>query len=202
MSRMVAFTLAIAFVTSQVQADEGCPIAKAMGKLPKMAYKVGDQEVCCPSAAAKLAKDQDAAVTYLVGKESFDNQGAATVALAKVTEKFVKDFATPCKCEASGNVTVAGKELCCDVAAGATAKLVGDAMKQVEMTYLVGDKECHCPTQAETLAKESGAKTLFVVAGEKTPCSATARLNLARAKYKAAVEAITKAEKKAEPAKS
>ncbi len=44
--------------------------------------------------------------------------------------------------------------------------------------------------EAATLAKSSGAKKEFVVAGEKTCCEMTARLNLARAKYKAAVEAL------------
>ena len=65
------------------------------------------------------------------------------------------------------------------------------------MTYMVGEKECHCPVEAEKLAKDSGDPTVFVVAGESTGCNVTARLNLARAKYKAAVVAVMQAETQA-----
>ena len=39
-----------------------------------------------------------------------------------------------------------------------------------------------------------GAEMKYVVGGEETCCEMTARLNVARAKYKAAVEALTKAQ--------
>jgi hypothetical protein len=74
------------------------------------------------------------------------------------------------------------------------------AMKKVKMTYVVGEKECHCPLQAQALAKEAGQEKQFLVDEEKTCCEMTARLNLARAKYKAAVTAMLQAQ--ADPAKS
>jgi hypothetical protein len=169
-----------------------------MNKLPKITFQVGAENVCCSEAAAALAKTNGSPIVYLVGKQSFDCETSATTALVEATEKFVADFATPCKCEVSGKTTVAGAEVCCDTLAAEKAKLVADAMKKVEMTYLVGEQKCDCPEQAATLAKESGKTQLFVVNGESTCCSTTARLKLAQAKYKAAVEALVAAEAKAQ----
>ena len=64
------------------------------------------------------------------------------------------------------------------------------------MSYVVGDKECGCPNMAKQLAQDTGKMTEYVVAGERTCCDVTARLNLARAKYKAAVEVLVKADTK------
>jgi hypothetical protein len=64
----------------------------------------------------------------------------------------------------------------------------------VAMKYVVGEKSCECPVEAKEIAAQSGEKTIYVVNGEKTECEMTARLNLARAKYKAAVEALAKSE--------
>lgn len=172
----------------------GCPINAAMAKLPKMTYLVGKESTCCPDSAAKLAKEHKADVKFVVAKKTFDSKGDAMTALATATEKFVQDFTATKECKVSGKFTVAGKELCCNVMAGERAELAKNAMKKVQMAYLVGEKECHCPTEAATLAKETGKDKLFVVAGEKTCCDVTARLKLAQAKYKAAVEALVKAD--------
>jgi hypothetical protein len=195
--RFLATTLLLAVATLQsARAGDECPITKAMSELPKITYQVGAEQVCCAQSAATLAEKNSTPITYLVGKQSFDTEPSAMVALVEVTEKFVNDFATPCKCEVSGTTAIAGKELCCDVSAAETAKVVAAAMKNVEMTYLVGQKQCACPVEAATLAKETGEQQLFVVAGESTCCSTTARLKLAHAKYKAAVEALVAAEAK------
>ena len=76
----------------------------------------------------------------------------------------------------------------------ASAKTVQAAISDVKFTYLVGDEKCHCPAKAKEIAKKTGKDTLYLVGKEKTACSVTARLNLARAKYKAAIEALVKAE--------
>jgi hypothetical protein len=175
-------------------AGAACPIETAMAKLPKLSYLVGEQATCCAEAAATLAKEHNATVKYVLCEKTYETQAEAMVALADATEKFVNDFATPAKCEVSGKVTVAGKELCCDTMASQRAEVAKKAMDQVAVTYLVGDKECACPNQAATLAKESGKEQLFVVAGEKTCCAIDARLKVARAKYRAAVEALAKAD--------
>lgn len=176
------------------ECSAGCPIEAAMAKLPKMTYKIGTEETCCSAAAAELAKKSDKPMQFVVAKKAFKKEGEAMVALATATEKYVADFTKTSHCSTSGKYTVAGKELCCEVMAGQRAELAKKAMKKVEMAYLVGDKECHCPTEATKLAKETGKDKLFVVAGEKTCCSVDARLKLAQAKYKAAVAALAKAD--------
>ena len=143
---------------------------------------------------SRVGQEARRPMKYVVGEKAYPTKQVATVALAEATEKYVAAFATPKTCAESGKTTVAGKELCCEVMATERATLAKKAMAKVNMTYLVGEKECHCPTEASTLAKSSGSEQLFVVAGEKTCCSATARLNLARAKYKAAVEALAKSD--------
>lgn len=192
MSRILASVMAVAFLASTSFAGDVCPIEQAMGKLPKITYKVGEASTCCAQSAQKLAKENQAEIKFVVAKKEFDDESKATLALAEATEEFVKGFAAPSTCKVSGKVTVAGKEHCCEAMAGQSAKLVEAAMKKVEMTYLVGDKTCSCPVEADTLAKKSGTEKVYLVAGEKTCCSVTARLNLARAKYKAAVEALVK----------
>lgn len=171
-----------------------CPIELAMSKLPKMSYLVGKEATCCSEAAAELAKKHDSPIKFVVAKKVFAKENEAVVALADATEKFVAAYASPSKCAVSGKFTAAGKELCCEVMAGERASLAKAAMKNVQMSYLVGDKACSCPNEAASLAKTTGKDKLFVVAGEQTCCSATARLKLAQAKYRAAVEALAKAD--------
>lgn len=174
--------------------DKKCPIALALERLPKISFAVGDQKTCCPKAAGELAKKSGTKIQYLVADRAFAKESDAKLALVEATEKHVGAFAKPKKCSVSGTITIAGKKLDCAVEAGQTAKIVQTAMNKVKFTYLVGDKECHCPVEAKQVAKKTGKETVYVVGAEKTCCSVTARLNLARAKYKAAVQALVSAE--------
>ena len=169
-----------------------CPIQTAMSKLPKMTYLVGKEATCCSESAAKMAKEHDSPIKYVVANKTFAEKGKATLALADATEQFVKAFTTTKECKVSGKFTVAGKELCCSVMAGERATLAKNAMKKIKMAYLVGDKKCACPNEAASLAKKTGEDKVFVVADEKTCCSVDARIKLAQAKYKAIVEALAK----------
>jgi hypothetical protein len=167
-----------------------CPITAAMAALPQMTFVVGEEKTGCPKAAAELAQKANASIHYMVCDKSYDAESDAKLALVEATEQFVAAYAEPKACQETGKVTVCGKELCCEVTAAQTAALAKAAMDKVAMTYMVGEKECNCPVEAEKLAKKSGDPTVYVVAGESTACNVTARLNLARAKYKAAVVAI------------
>jgi len=178
--------------TTATSADcKDCPIAAAMKALPQMTYMVGEEKTCCPKAAAELAQKSSAAIRYTVGDKTFDKEAEAKAALVESTEQFVAAFAEPKVCKESGKITVAGKEQSCSQTAAATAAVAKAAMDKVQLTYLVGEKECHCPNEAAKVAEESGQPTVFVVAGQSTGCSVSARLNLAIAKYKAAVAAVT-----------
>ncbi len=177
-----------------------CPVSIAMKKLPTMTYQVGDKSVCCSESAAALAKEHSKPIHFVVGKKTFEDKAKAYTALVESTEKFVSDFITPCKCETSGKTTIAGKSCHCPVQASQNAELVKKAVGDVKMTYVVGKEKCNCPTQAKTLAAKSDEKTTYVVAGKETCCNLEARLNLAKAKYAAAVKALAAAEKKTETA--
>jgi hypothetical protein len=183
---------------AKCDAGKGCPITAAMKQLPKLTYAVGEKKACCQEAAAKLAKESSGHIHFVVGKKEFDSESDAQMALIEATEKFVADYTKPHTCPESGKLTLAGQGQSCEKTAAHTADLMQKAMAKVKFTYLVGDKECSCPLQAGQLAKESGKEKLFVVGEEKTCCEKTARLNLARAKYKAAITAMVEAQAAAE----
>ena len=164
-----------------------------MAKLPQMTYVVGKEKVACPKAAASMAKASGDAVHFAVGDKKFDDESKAKLALVEATEHFVASFSKPKVCSQSGKVTVAGHEACCEGTAAKMAAKAASAMDSVSMTYLVGDKACACPKEAAKLAQDSGDIQLFVVGEDKTACDVTARLSLARAKYRAAIVALMQA---------
>jgi hypothetical protein len=198
--------LALASAASTVHADDSkgkcdgvcatestCCITDGMAKLPKISYLVGEEALCCEESAKSVAASAKAKVVYVVGEEKFDSSEKAFVSLVDQTEKFVSAFATPSTCKISGTTTIAGESMTCSVKAGEVATKVKNAMDSVAISYKVGDKTCNCPVEAKALASSKKAKTLFVVDNEETECEHTARLNLARAKYKAALVAMAPA---------
>jgi hypothetical protein len=183
------------------QSDETatCPVSTAMTKLPKMTYMVGEESTCCADSAKALAEKANLPIKYVVGEKSFDDSEKAFVSLVEQTESFVNDFITPSTCETSGTHTVAGKSCSCPVEAGKNAELVKAAVDKVQMTYVVGKETCACAEMAGEMAKKAGEKVNYKVGDEQpTCCSMTARLNLAHAKYKAAVEAMLATQKSAQ----
>ncbi len=177
-------------VSKKSAGKKACPVSKAMGNLPKMTFKVGDKSMHCPVSAAAFAKKSSKSVQYVVSGKSFKTEGAAKKALVTETEKFVKAFTTPSECKKTGILTIAGAKCDCPSAAAGYAKVAKKAMSKVKMTYKVGKKGTHCPKTAASLAKKLGVKQFYVVSGKETACSTSARLNLARAKYAAAVKAV------------
>lgn len=173
--------------------DEGCPIAAAMEKLPKITFAVGEGTLCCEKRAAALAEKSGERIHYCVGELQFDAKADAQVALVEATEMFVSTFAEPHTCKTSGKITVADNELHCIFCARSLARKMNEAMDGVQMTYLVGQDKFACPQTAAKLAKEAGLDKQFVVGDEKTHCEQTARLNLAHAKYEAAMTVLTEA---------
>jgi hypothetical protein len=168
-----------------------CPATEAaMAMLPSMTYLVGEESACCEDSAEALAKEHSAPIQYVVGDDKFDSKDKAFETLVTKTEAMVEEFTTPKTCSVSGNTTIAGKACHCPVEAGAIAEKVKSATQLVSMTYKVGEETCNCPNEAKAIAEKAGAATTFVVDGAETQCEMTARLNLARAKYKAAVMAL------------
>ena len=207
-----ALMMSMVFLSSTLLAEEkcakcpleagkecsACPIKTAMKNFPKITYAVGKETTCCEKSANKLALEQSAPIVYLVEKEKFEDANEAKLALVTATEAFVVNFANPHVCKVSGTTTIAGQKTECSKTAAKLTVLVTSAMKNVRLTYAVGDEACDCPHAAASLAKSSGKPKLFVVGEEKTECEVTARLNLALAQYRAMVKAIVEAEKKTE----
>lgn len=186
--------------STQESAQEGCPVTAAMAKLPKMTFAVAEESTCCDKMAAELAEKHSAPIHYVVAEKKFADKAEAMAALAEETETFVTAFVQPKKCEVSGNVTVAGKACSCPVEGEARTKLVAAAVEKVGMKYMVNGEVAACSDCAAAMAKEHSAPIEYVVGEEKTQCPVTARLNLARAKYQAAVQATVTTEKSASDA--
>ena len=170
----------------------GCPISEAMAALPKMTYKVGEEATCCADSAAALAEKTSAPIHYVVAEKSYDDKSEAMTALVEKTEAMVVAFTTPSVCEKSGSTTIAGTACSCPMGAAKNVKLVKEAVDAVHVSYKVGEETCDCPMKAKELASD-GTEMKYVVDGEETSCEMTSRLNVARAKYKAAVEAMISA---------
>ncbi len=170
--------------------ESTCCMTTAMAKLPKIEYQVGEEKLCCEESAKGMAKESGAKLVYLVGEDKYDSASKAFEGLVEHTEKFVSDFATPHSCSVSGTTSVAGQSMTCSVKAGEVAAKAKKAMDKIAISYKVGDKTCQCPVEAKSLAASSKSKTLFVVDETETECEMTARLNLAQAKYKAALLAV------------
>ncbi|NOY28714.1 MAG: hypothetical protein GXP28_00640 [Planctomycetes bacterium] len=192
---MMAVTLA---TVNSAFAEDGateCPISAAMKNLPQITFQVGAEQTHCSKSAGKLAEKTGSPIVYFVGKEKFENDADAKLALVEATEAMVASFAEPHTCKISGTTSIAGQETSCSKTSAKLASLMSVAMKSVKQTYSVDGEECHCPNAAAALADKSGQPKLFCVGEEKTDCKVTARLNLARAQYRAMVEALAAAEK-------
>lgn len=175
---------------SKVAGKKGCPIDAAMAKLPAMTYQVGDKKTSCSKHAATLAKETGKPVMPVVAGKAYKTQAEAKVAHVKAVESYVAAFGSVKSCEASGNNYVGTEAYKCATSAGKLAKNMDAAMKKVAMEYKVGAKTTHCKATAGKLAKEGDHKIEFKVGKEVTACNLTARMNLARAKYAAAMKVM------------
>ena len=183
---------------SKEECNGECPMSKAMAKLPAMSYQVGTEKTCCSASAEALAKENNETVMFVVSDKTYEDKTEAMTALVEETEAMVNEFITPCKCETSGTTTVAGESCSCPVQGEKNVELVKKAVESVHVSYKVGDEECNCPMKAKEMAAESHSEMKYVIDGEETSCGMTARLETARAKYKAAVEAMATASKSEE----
>ena len=163
-------TVAAAKECKSAEVATSCPVGKAIADLPQINVK------------------------YVVGRREFSCPTAAKDAHIEAVETFVASFSAIHTCEASGKTFVGNKGYECGTHAQTIVTIAKEAMDEVATVHLVGEKEFCCPTAAGVAAEKQGAKVTYAVAGEKTQCAKTNRLNLAVAKYKAAVLAIAKAE--------
>ncbi|MFO0838137.1 MAG: hypothetical protein U1D55_06380 [Phycisphaerae bacterium] len=184
--------------------------AKCEGKgMPTMTYRVGDKETCCSQEAAKLAKDSKAETKYIVAGKTYADQGEAMTAYADALDGYMKDVMTvkyvvgdeslSCPMEAASlakknNGTVkyrlASATFDSQEKADKAAKAAKEAADKVSMKMMVGEKSFECPMSAADAAKASNGKVEYVIGDTKTCCDKTAKVELAKAKIKAAIAAI------------
>jgi hypothetical protein len=182
-----------------------------MASLPKLQYKVGDQVMCCSKTAAMIAEKESKPVKYVVGEETFENEGDAEVKLAAVLEAKLAELQ-------GLQYSVAGQHVGCPMTAKSIAKekkaeiayevagvefkeqekadkaisLVSDAVAGVKLSYKVDGRSFCCDKMAGMKVmkvKETGKPMLYVVGEQETPCDKHAKLLLAQAKITAAVTA-------------
>ncbi len=170
-----------------------CPVTAAMDALPKISYVIAGEASAC-AKSAETAKAAGKEVKYVVAGKELCCETMANEAHVEAVETFVASFASTKSCEASGKTYVGTKGYDCGTHASTVAALAKKAMDGVKVTHIVAGKEYCCPEEAGKAAKEAGAKVTYAVAEEKTQCAATNRMSVAVAKYKAAIQAIAKAE--------
>lgn len=181
-------------------------------KLPKMSYKVGDKEVCCPSEASELAKGDKTKIQFVVAGKSYSDQGEATDAYATALDSFMNDMVTVKYAVGDNCVTCpnAAKEMASkenkkvqfrlaafnfdkQEDADKAAKTAKDAAAKVSLKMMVGEKCFECPMSAGDAAKKENKTVEYVVGDAKTCCDKQAKVNLAKARIDAALKAMSEA---------
>ena len=179
--------------TTKASDCASCPITKAMADLPKMSYIIAGEASAC-AASASAAAEAGKEVKYVVAGKELCCPTAAKEAHVDAVEKFVASFASTHACSDSGKTFVGNKGYECSQHAATMAAAAKKAMDEVKTVYVVAGKEFCCPSTANETAKKENAKVTYVVADQKTECAQSNRMNVAVAKYKAAIQTLAQAE--------
>jgi hypothetical protein len=178
-----------------------------LARLPHVVYKVGDETIGCEKSAEAMAEKTGKPIQYIIGEEVLDSHCAAEVRLTEILDAQIESFtamqfavgdetvgcpvtakAMAEKKKAEMSYRVAGVDFKSQEQASKAAELVSDAVDHVKLSYKVGEESFCCDRMAGMKAKETGKSMTFVVAGEETSCDKHAKLLLAQAKIKAAIE--------------
>jgi len=193
-------------------AEGGCPKSAmckaALASMPKMTYRVGDQDMCCPMGAELTAKETGKPMQYVVSGEAFANQGDATVKLASVLDTYATEllsvqfsaggecFKCPVSAEEAAKKAstvvkyrAAGVDFECKDKAVLAVEAARKAAEGVKLAVYVGEKQYACCVEAGNVAKAEGKEVVYVVGDQKTGCQVAGKLNLAQAKVNAIVDA-------------
>lgn len=187
-------------------------IEAVLASMPAMQYRVGAELTGCSQGAAVMALKADKPIQYVVGDKLFETETDAMVALTGLLDERVAELKSiqysvngKCgRCPLSAKAlakkaktqvayVVGGTEFVDQTKAAQAVKLVSDAVANMMITYKVGDSSFRCGMSASAKAGESGKKISFMVGSETTCCEVSAKLMLAKAKVRAAVEAAAAA---------
>lgn len=182
---------------------------KTLAAMPAMRYKVGDELLCCPKGAEKLAAEKSQKVIFVVDKQEFESEGDAAQAYRKVLDDYLAGMTTV-------KYVVGDKSTCCAETAATMAKAQNSTVKyqlatytfddkaqaekgamaakkaaeQVAMTWSVDGKNYTCPKTAEQACNGNGKKVEYCVGEFKTQCEVTAQVELTKSRILAAARAI------------
>ncbi|MDA0811953.1 MAG: hypothetical protein O3C21_06150 [Verrucomicrobia bacterium] len=179
--------------TTKASDCASCPLTKAMADLPKISYVIAGEASAC-AASATAAAEAGKEVKYVVAGKELCCPTAAKYAHVEAVEEFVASFASTHACSDSGKTFVGNKGYDCSQHASTMAAAAKKAMDDVKTVYVVAGKEFCCASTASETAKNDNAKVTYVVADQKTECAQTNRMNVAIAKYKAAIQCLIQAE--------
>jgi hypothetical protein len=190
----------------------GCPIeAKThaiLTSMPSVKYRVGDEVTGCSKSAAAISEKSHKPIRYVVRTSTFDNERDATAKLTSLMQEELDSLQTiqyvvddkPYGCGGSAAKAAArhhqkvmyrvgGVEFESQEDAEDALTAIEHAVKEVKLTYKVGDESYCCSKTAAAKAKETHKELTYVVGDTSTCCEKTAQINLAQAKVKAIVEA-------------
>lgn len=187
-------------------------VKAARAAMPKLMYRVGDKTVCCPDQASELAKSQNATVRFVVGEQSFENEGEAKQAYAKALDGYLSEitsvkYVVGDSCLACPNAAaslakkegkpvkfrVASFDFADEAAAKKAIEHAKSAAQKVEMKMVVGESNYSCPTEAAAAAKSGGKNVEYCIGEKRTVCRVSATVDLALARVDAAIDALAHA---------
>ena len=163
-------------------------------KFPRLAYMVGDQRTDCPKTAAKLAKEKNLPIKYVVGDKVFDEKPAALAAQTEVLEDLLGSIL-------SIKYVVGDECVACPHAAEQMAKQSGAKVKYRLGSFVFDDQQA--AEQAAAKAREAadavemkvdnGEVTRYKVGKLVTTSKVAATYQLAIERLKAALDALERA---------
>ncbi len=179
--------------------------------MPRMVYQIGDQKLKCPKSAAKLAKEKNLPIKYVVGDQTFSDKAKALDAYAGMLEKYYDElltvkYAVGGKCVSCPNAAAEmakqkGKKVCYQVgsfcfkdraAAEKAAKMARATGDKVTMKIMVGNEAFDCPVHAAESAKAKGKSVTYCVGKLNTTSETVAKIQLQISRIKAAIDEIAK----------
>ena len=181
---------------------------KGLG-LPRLVYVVNETSLCCPESAEKLAKEQNAQIRYVVAGQTYADRNEALAAHAAELERFLTDaltvkYAVGDECVACPQTAqelaqklrkplrfrLASFDFADRDSAEKAAEKARAASQAVQMKMMVGEKSFCCPDAAAQAAKAEGKPIDYCVGQATTRCQATAKVQLALQRIKAALETL------------
>jgi hypothetical protein len=181
--------------------------------MPQLLMKVGEETTACCDKAKELAKGDASKIQFVVGGKTYGSKAEAQKAYAAALDEYLNKITTVQFAVGDKTVTcpmsadqlakeshvkvqyaVAAHKFDDQAVAAKAAKQARDAADKVAMKWAVGDKTFCCDKMAkQELASCKDKKIEYVVGEVRCEDEIQAKVQVARARLIAAVEAVEKA---------